>query len=48
MSEAQLYLLIALAPLAGSLLAGLAGKIIGRVGSHTATILGVGVSAVLS
>ncbi|MBQ5428839.1 MAG: NADH-quinone oxidoreductase subunit L, partial [Neisseriaceae bacterium] len=48
MSEAQLYLLIALAPLAGSLLAGLAGKIIGRVGAHTATILGVGVSAVLS
>ncbi|MBR5940511.1 MAG: NADH-quinone oxidoreductase subunit L, partial [Neisseriaceae bacterium] len=48
MSEAQLYLLIALAPLAGSLLAGLAGKVIGRVGSHTATILGVGVSAVLS
>ena len=48
MTDMTLYLLIALAPLAGCLLAGLFGNQIGRRGAHTATILGVGVSAVLS
>ncbi len=48
MTDMTLYLLIALAPLAGCLLAGLFGNQIGRKGAHTATILGVGVSAVLS
>ncbi|MFO1200652.1 MAG: NADH-quinone oxidoreductase subunit L [Burkholderiaceae bacterium] len=38
------YLLAAFAPLAGALLAGLAGKKIGRAGAHWATILGVAVS----
>jgi NADH-quinone oxidoreductase subunit L len=40
----NLLLLIALAPLAGSLVAGLAGKAVGRRGAHTVTILGVLVS----
>ncbi len=48
MTDMTLYLTIALAPLAGCLLAGLFGNQIGRKGAHTATILGVGVSAVLS
>ena len=48
MTDMTLYLLIALAPLAGCLLAGLFGNQIGRRGAHTATILGVGISAVLS
>ena len=48
MTDMTLYLIIALAPLAGCLLAGLFGNQIGRKGAHTATILGVGVSAVLS
>lgn len=48
MTDMTLYLAIALTPLAGCLLAGLFGKQIGRAGAHTATILGVAVSAVLS
>lgn len=48
MSDMTLYLTIALLPLAGCLLAGLFGNKIGRAGAHTATILGVAVSAVLS
>ncbi|MCP1773371.1 NADH-quinone oxidoreductase subunit L [Neisseria perflava] len=43
-----LYLTIALVPLLGSLLAGLFGNKIGRAGTHTVTILGVAVSALLS
>ena len=43
-----LYLLIALAPLAGSLIAGLFGWAIGRRAAHVVTITGVAVSAVLS
>ena len=39
-----LYLLVALAPLAGALLAGLAGRAIGRAGAHSVTILSVLVS----
>ncbi len=41
-------LLIVLAPLAGSILAGLYGKVIGRSGAHWVTIIGVGVSCLLS
>jgi NADH-quinone oxidoreductase subunit L len=40
--------LIPLLPLIGSLLAGLLGRVIGRVGAHTVTILGVAVSCALS
>ena len=39
---------IPLAPLAGAILAGFFGKLIGRAGAHTATILGVLVALVLS
>ena len=48
MTDMTLYLIIALTPLAGCLLAGLFGNTIGRRGAHTVTILGVAVSAVLS
>jgi len=37
----QLYLLVPLAPLAGALIAGLAGRAIGRAGAHWVTIIGV-------
>jgi hypothetical protein len=47
MNDMTLYLIIALVPLAGSLIAGLFGNKIGRAGAHTVTILGVAVSAVL-
>ena len=42
------YLTIVLAPLAAAIIAGLAGKKIGRAGAHWVTILGVGLSCVLS
>ena len=48
MTDMTLYLIIALTPLAGCLLAGLFGNTSGRRGAHTVTILGVAVSAVLS
>jgi NADH-quinone oxidoreductase subunit L len=44
----SVYLTIALAPLAAAIIAGLAGKYIGRAGAHTITIAGVGVSCALS
>ena len=44
----NLYLAIPLAPLLGAIIAGLFGKLIGRVGAHTVTILGVATSFVLS
>lgn len=44
----NLLLAIPLAPLAGSVIAGLFGKTIGRVGAHTVTILSVALSFVLS
>ncbi len=44
----NLYLAIPLAPLLGAIIAGLFGKQIGRAGAHTVTILGVGISFVLS
>ena len=43
-----LLLVIALAPLAGAVIAGLFGRSIGRTGSHVVTIAGVGLSCVLS
>ncbi len=36
-----LYLLVPLAPLAGALVAGLLGRVVGRTGAHVVTILGV-------
>ncbi|CAB3771011.1 NADH-quinone oxidoreductase subunit L [Paraburkholderia humisilvae] len=44
----NLLLAIPLASLAGSLIAGLLGKTIGRAGAHSVTILGVAISFVLS
>ncbi|MEQ8290423.1 MAG: NADH-quinone oxidoreductase subunit L [Gammaproteobacteria bacterium] len=44
----QIYLAIVLAPLIGSIIAGLFGKIIGRSGAHWVTIIGVAVSSILS
>ncbi|MBN3860163.1 NADH-quinone oxidoreductase subunit L [Neisseriaceae bacterium PsAf] len=48
MDKMSLYLIIVLAPLFGSLLAGLFGKQIGKIGTHTVTILGLLVSTALS
>ncbi|MBK7059496.1 MAG: NADH-quinone oxidoreductase subunit L [Rubrivivax sp.] len=44
----NLLLTVPLAPLAGALVAGLAGKAVGRRGAHTVTILGVLVSFICS
>ena len=44
MSMQQLYLLVALAPLAGAIIVGLWGPKLGRTVSHSLCILGVGVS----
>ncbi len=44
----KLYLLVPLAPLVGAIIAGLLGRVVGRSGSHTVTILGVLVSTVAS
>ncbi|HEY0747478.1 MAG TPA: NADH-quinone oxidoreductase subunit L [Steroidobacteraceae bacterium] len=44
----SIYLTIVLAPLIACIIAGLFGKSIGRVGAHSITILGVGVSCLLS
>src|SRR6195256_859702 len=43
-----IYLTIALAPLVAAVIAGLFGKAIGKAGAHGITILGVGISCVLS
>ena len=48
MDMQALYLTVPLAPLAGSLLAGLFGKQIGRAGAHWATILGVAIAFIAS
>lgn len=51
MSELTVYnilLGIIIAPFAGSLIAGLFGQFVGRVGAHSVTILGVAISFVLS
>src|SRR6187402_1340354 len=47
LSKTQL-LLVVLLPLVGSILAGLFGRRIGRVGAHSVTILGVAASCMLS
>ena len=44
----NIYLTLALAPLVGSLIVGLAGNRLGRTMSHTITILGVAISTVLA
>ncbi|MBI2994092.1 MAG: NADH-quinone oxidoreductase subunit L [Gammaproteobacteria bacterium] len=44
----SVYLGVVLAPLAGSIVAGLFGRVIGRAGAHWVTILAVGISTVLS
>ncbi|HID83290.1 MAG TPA: NADH-quinone oxidoreductase subunit L [Chromatiales bacterium] len=44
----SLLLAIPLAPLLGAIIAGLFGKIIGRAGAHTVTILGVAIAFFLS
>ena len=43
-----IYLAIPLAALVGSIIAGLFGSVIGRKGAHTITLLGVGISCLLS
>jgi NADH-quinone oxidoreductase subunit L len=43
-----LYLIVPLAPLAGAIVAGLFGKLIGRAGAHSVTILGMVVSLAAS
>ena len=43
-----IYLTIVLAPLIAAIIAGLAGRAIGRVGAHSVTILGVGIACALS
>jgi NADH-quinone oxidoreductase subunit L len=48
MGMKTLYLLVPLAPLAGAILAGFFGKLLGRTGSHIVTILGVAISFALS
>ena len=44
----NIYLTIVLSPLIAAVIAGLFGRQIGRAGAHTLTILGVGLSCVLS
>ena len=48
MDMKSLYLLVPLAPLAGAILAGLFGKLIGRTGTHIVTILGVAIALAAS
>ena len=48
MEMTTVYLMVPLASLAGSIIAGLFGKKIGRSGAHTVTILGVTISFILS
>src|SRR5580700_909672 len=44
----NLLLAIPLLPLIGAIIAGLFGKVVGRVGAHTVTIVGVAISCALS
>ncbi len=48
MDMKTLYLVVPLAPLAGAVIAGLFGRLIGRVGAHTVTILGVSIAFLAS
>jgi NADH-quinone oxidoreductase subunit L len=47
-SMQKIYLLVPLAPLVGAILAGLAGRLLGRAGAHTVTIFGVLVATIAS
>jgi len=44
----EMYLTIVLAPLIAAIIAGFFGRQIGRIGAHTVTIGGVGLSCLLS
>ena len=44
----EVYLAIVLAPLGGALIAGLGGRFIGKSGAHWVTIIGAGISSILS
>jgi NADH-quinone oxidoreductase subunit L len=48
MIQESILVTIVLAPLIAAIAAGIAGKVIGRVGAHTVTILGVAISCGLS
>jgi len=48
MNLQSVYLAIVLAPLIASVVAGLGGRLVGRAGAHSVTILGVGISFLLS
>jgi NADH-quinone oxidoreductase subunit L len=48
MDMQTLYLIVALAPLVGAIVAGLFGRLVGRTGAHVATIAGVAVSFIAS
>ncbi len=48
LSMKTIYLLVPLSCLAGALIAGLLGKVVGRRGAHIAAILGVGIAFCLS
>ena len=48
MDMMNVYLIAALAPLAGAIVAGLFGRQIGRAGAHWVTIIGVAVSMIAS
>ncbi|HEV8332608.1 MAG TPA: NADH-quinone oxidoreductase subunit L [Steroidobacteraceae bacterium] len=48
MISETVLLIIVLAPLLAAIVAGLAGRVVGRIGAHTVTILGVALSFVLS
>jgi NADH-quinone oxidoreductase subunit L len=48
MDMKALYLLVPLAPLAGAIIAGLFGKLIGRTGAHVVTVTGVAIAFIAS
>ena len=48
MDVTDLHVWVVLAPLAGSIVAGLFGKLIGRAGAHWACIIGVGIATIIS
>jgi NADH-quinone oxidoreductase subunit L len=48
MISETVLLIIVLAPLLAAIVAGLAGRVVGRIGAHTVTILGVALSFALS
>jgi NADH-quinone oxidoreductase subunit L len=48
MTMRDLYLIVPLAPLAGAIVAGLFGRVVGRAGAHWSTIIGVAISFAIS